>query len=208
MTIVGVVPDFHQRSLHHRIEPLVFMPFYGTHNPLSVRIAGEDVAPAVALIKSSYDRFFPGNAFEFRFVDQFFQKQYEADRQFGQVLSFFTVVAIFIAVLGLFGLAAFSFALRTKEVGIRKVLGASVVQLIRLLSGDFLRLVLIALSCGLPLAWYGIRLWLSNFAYEQKPAWWIFLATALLVFLLAFATISIHALRAAYRNPVEALRNE
>ncbi len=208
MTVVGVVPDFHQRSLHHHIEPLVFMPFYGTQNPLSVRIAGKNIPATVALISTLYDRFFPGNAFEYRFVDELFQKQYESDRQFGRVLSFFTIVAIFIAVLGLFGLAAFSIALRTKEVGVRKVLGASVVQLVRLLSGDFLRLVLIALLCGLPLAYYGIRLWLNNFAYEQRPAWWIFVATALLVFILAFATVSMHAIRAAYRNPVEALRNE
>jgi len=208
LTIAGVVPDFHQRSLHHRIEPLVLMPFYGTQNPISVRIAGGNIPATVAQIHDSFDRFFPGNAFAYRFVDDFFQQQYEADQHFGQVLSFFTALAMFIAMLGLFGLAAFSIALRTKEVGIRKVLGASSFQLIGMLSKDFLRLVLIAILAGLPLAWYGIRHWLNNFAYAPPPAWWIFAATALLALLLAFATVSIHALRAARRNPVKALRSE
>lgn len=206
--IAGVLPDFHQRTLHHSIEPVVFLPLYGTNNPLSIRIAGDDVNGTIARIKEVYAQFFPGNAFEYRFIDENFQTLYEGDRRFGQVLLFFTLLAIFIAIMGLFGLAAYAATLRTREVGIRKVLGASVGNLVALLSGDFLRLVAIAILIGLPLAWYGTSLWLREFAYRAPLAWWVFAVTGALALGLAFVTVGYQALRAATGNPVESLRRE
>ena len=207
-TIIGVVPDYHQLSLHHPIEPMVLQPAYGTYNPISVRISGQDVGTTITQIKRSFDDFFPGNAFAYTFLNETFQQQYEADGQFNQLLMFFTVLAIIIACLGLFGLASYATYLRTKEIGVRKILGASIQELVLLLSKDFLVLVLVAIILGLPLAWYGVRFWLQNFAYQAPLPWWGFGLAALAGLLVAFATVCYHALRAAFVNPAESLRRE
>ena len=207
-TIVGVVPDYHQLSLHHPIEPMVLQPAYGTYNPISVRIDGQDVGSTITQIKRSFDDFFPGNAFAYTFLNETFQQQYEADGQFNQLLLFFTALAIIIACLGLFGLASYATFLRTKEIGVRKILGASVQELVVLLSKDFVILVGIAVIIGLPLSWYGVRFWLQNFAYQAPLPWWGFVLAAVAGLLVAFGTVCYHALRAAYVNPADSLRTE
>ncbi len=207
-TIVGVVPDFHQRSLHHAIEPTVFLPFYSNFNQISLRMETDRIEPTLQAVRRVFEDFFPGNAFEFSFLDEQFQRQYEREQRFGQVLLFFTLLAIAIACLGLFGLAAYGAYLRTREIGIRKVLGASAGQIVALLSGDFLRLVLIAGAIALPLAWWTLSRWLESFAYRTDLPWWLGLATLLSALLIAFFTVGYQAWRAARANPADALRTE
>ncbi len=207
-TVVGVIPNFHQRSLHHAIEPLVLLPFYGNYHPMSLRVGGGNLEQTLSQVQNTYSQFFPGNHFEYEFLDETFMENYRADQQFGQVLLFFTILAIFIACLGLFGLASYTAFLRTKEIGIRKVLGASILQLVALLSKEFLILVLAAILIGLPLAWYGVQLWLSDFAYRVELNWWLFALTAITAIILAILTVSYQAIKASVSNPVEALKNE
>ncbi len=207
-TVVGVLPDFHQMSLHHAIEPIVFLPVYNNYQPFSVRISGQHAERAMETIAAAYSRFYPGNLLEYQFLDERFQRLYEADRRFGKMLLFFTILAILIACLGLFGLASYMAFLRTKEVGIRRVLGASVASIVGLLSGDFVRLVFWAGLIATPLAWYASRLWLQDFAYRIDLQWWVFAAAGALAVVIALLTVSYQAARAALANPVQALKTE
>lgn len=207
-TIVGVVPDFHQQSLHHPIAPMLLQPAYSTNNPISVKISGEDVSSTLVAIQKTFDDFFPGNAFNYTFLNETFAQQYAADQKFRKLLFFFTLLAILVACLGLSGLAFYAAYLRTKEIGIRKVLGASIQQLSLLLAKDFMGLIIIATLIGLPLAWLGFQSWLTNFAYRIDFPWWAMITAAVGGLLIAFGTISWHAIRAAYTNPIDSLRNE
>ncbi|MBD0278618.1 MAG: FtsX-like permease family protein, partial [Flavisolibacter sp.] len=150
----------------------------------------------------------PNEPFEYNFLDLDFQKNYEADSRQARLINYFTIIAIIISCLGLFGLATFSAEQRTKEIGIRKVLGASVTQLVALLSTDFLKLVGIAVGIASPIAWYVMNQWLQNFAYRTTISWEVFAITVLLVVFIAFATISFQAIKAALANPVKNLRTE
>ena len=207
-TVAGVLQDFHQMSFHHAIEPIVFLPVYNNYEPFSVRISGKNADQAIEHLKAAYARFYPGNLLEYEFLDERVQNLYEADQRFGKILLFFTVLAILIACLGLFGLASYMAFLRTKEVGIRKVLGASVLGIVSLLSKDFLRLVGWAALIATPLAWFAGRLWLQDFAYRIDLPWWVFFAAGGIAILIALLTVSYQAARAALANPVEALRRE
>ncbi|MCB9036667.1 MAG: ABC transporter permease [Lewinellaceae bacterium] len=207
-TVVGVLQDFHQMSFHHAIEPIVFLPVYHNQEPFSVRISGKNADRAIEHLEAAYARFYPGNLLEYQFLDERVQRLYEADQRFGKILLFFTILAILIACLGLFGLASYMAFLRTKEVGIRKVLGASVLGIVGLLSKDFLRLVGWAALIATPLAWLGGRLWLQDFAYRIDLPWWVFFAAGGIAVLIALLTVSYQAARAALANPVEALRRE
>ncbi|MDQ3843036.1 MAG: FtsX-like permease family protein, partial [Bacteroidota bacterium] len=146
--------------------------------------------------------------FEYSFLDLDFQKNYEAESRQASMIRYFTIIAIIISCLGLFGLATFSAEQRTKEIGIRKVLGASVARLLALLSTDFLKLVGIAVLIALPIAWYVMHQWLQNFAYRTTISWEVFAITILLVVLIAFVTVSFQAIKAALANPVKNLRTE
>ncbi|MCO6492389.1 MAG: ABC transporter permease [Phaeodactylibacter sp.] len=207
-TVVGVMKDFHQMSFHHAIEPIVFLPVYHNQEPFSVRISGKNADRAIEHLAAEYRRFYPGNLLEYEFLDERVQRLYEADRRFGSVLLFFTVLAILVACLGLFGLASYMAFLRAKEVGIRKVLGASVPGIVGLLSKDFVRLVVWAALIATPLAWLAGRLWLRDFAYRIDLPWWVFIAAGVMAVFIALATVSWQAARAALANPVEALRSE
>lgn len=207
-TVVGVLRDFHQMSFHHAIEPIVFLPVYHNQEPFSVRISGKNADRAIEHLAAEYRRFYPGNLLEYEFLDERVQRLYEADRRFGSVLLFFTVLAILVACLGLFGLASYMAFLRAKEVGIRKVLGASVPGIVGLLSKDFVRLVGWAALIATPLAWLAGRLWLRDFAYRINLPWWVFIAAGVMAVFIALATVSWQAARAALANPVEALRSE
>ena len=206
--IVGVLPDFHQRSLHHGIEPIIFVPTYSPGNLLSLNVSPKNIEAIIAQIKTSYQQFFPGNTFHYTFLDERFQRLYEADQRFGNVLSFFTLLTILIACLGLFGLASYTTFLRTKEIGVRKILGASSASIVALLSKDFLQLVLVAIVLATPLAWFVMDWWLQGFAYHIAIRWWIFVLAGIVALSIAFLTISIQSVRAALANPVEALKIE
>ncbi|MBL7783543.1 MAG: ABC transporter permease [Saprospiraceae bacterium] len=206
--IVGVLPDFHQKSLHHAIEPLVFVPSYSTSNKISLRLAGEQLDQTLALIQKTYLEFFPGNVFKYAFVEDNFQKLYLADIRFGNILGFFTLLTILIACLGLFGLASYTTMLRTKEIGIRKVLGASVTGITSLLASDFLKLVLLAILIAAPLAWYFMQQWLTDFAYRIEIQWWMFVVSGVVALGIAFVTVGFQSVKSALANPVQSLRNE
>ncbi|MEM1121461.1 MAG: ABC transporter permease [Bacteroidota bacterium] len=207
-TIVGVMPDFHQRSLHFGVKPLLFAPFYSTGNPLSLNITGKNVDETVAYTKSVYQKIFPGNTFQFAFLNADFQRLYEADQRFGNILSFFTLLTIFIACLGLFGLASYTTFLRTKEIGVRKILGASATNIITLLSKDFLKLVLVAMLLAAPIAWLTMDFWLKDFAYRIEVQWWIFAVAGIGAISIAFLTVSLQSVKAAFANPVKSLKSE
>jgi putative ABC transport system permease protein len=141
-------------------------------------------------------------------IEEAFDRYYQAERRMGWLFAAGSLLAVFISCLGLFGLAVFTAELRTKEVGIRKVMGASVIDIVTLLSGSFLKPVLIATLIATPIAWYGMGRWLDNFAYRTNAAWWIFIAAGILALLIAFFTVSVQSIRVAMANPVDALRSE
>ncbi|HET6996726.1 MAG TPA: ABC transporter permease [Chitinophagaceae bacterium] len=208
-TIVGVVKDFHFQDLHVPIEPYCFQlnnrSFY---NYLIVHAKAADVSPLLKSIEASWDKFNPNEPFEYRFLDEDFQKNYQAENRLSAIVGYFTVIAILISCLGLFGLATFSAEQRTKEIGIRKVLGASVGNIIGLLSKEFLKLVMIAVVIASPVAWWAMNKWLQDFAYKANIGWVVFAATAGIALFIALFTISFQAIKAAIANPVKSLRTE
>lgn len=173
-TVVGVAKDFHQKSLHFPMEPIMFFPTLGTYNLISVKLNTKQISSTIENIKSKYNAFFPGNLFDYYFLDDQFNALYKSDLLFGKVFALFAGFAIFIACLGLLGLSLFTTAQRTKEIGVRKVLGASVSNIVLLLSRDFIRLIFIAFLVASPLAWYVMHNWLQGFAYRISITWWTF----------------------------------
>ena len=151
---------------------------------------------------------FPGNPFDFFFLDDHFERQYQADVQFGQVFALFASLAIFIACLGLFGLASYMTSQRTKEIGVRKVLGASISSILALLSKDFTQLIIVAILLATPMSWWVMQQWLDSFAYQMDMSWWVFAVPALVLLLIALTTVSVQTIKAARNNPVDSLRNE
>ena len=206
--IVGVFRDFHQKSLKYALEPTLLMPLYGTNNWISVKVNTTNVAATMAAVKNKYAAFFPGNPFDYLFLDEAFNAQYKNDQLFGKAFTLFAGLAIFIACLGLLGLSAFGTAQRIKEIGIRKVLGASVANIVLLLSRDFILLIGIAFLIASPVAWWIMHRWLQDFAYRIPLDPWIFIAAGLLAILIAIFTISYQSVRAAMTTPVKSLRTE
>jgi putative ABC transport system permease protein len=175
---------------------------------ISVKINGSNTAAAIAFIKSKWDSIYPDYPFEYQFLDDHFNEVYKADNQVSQIVGILAGLAIFISCLGLFGLASHSAEKRVKEIGVRKVLGASVQRIVLLLSGNFLKLVLIANIIAWPLAWYAMSKWLTGFAYRINITWITFAIIALISVLIALITISFQAIKAAVANPVKSLRSE
>jgi putative ABC transport system permease protein len=206
--VVGVINNYHQKSLRYPVEPTMLFPAYGNGSSISVKVDTRDLSATIASIRKKYDEFFPGNLFDYYFLDDHFNKQYANDQLFGKVFTIFSGFAIFIACLGLFGLSLFATTQRTKEIGVRKVLGASVSNIVMLLSKDFIKLVIIAIVIAVPVAWYIMHNWLQDFAYRINMSGWTFAIAGLLAVLIALATISFQAIRAAVANPVAALRSE
>lgn len=207
--VVGVVKDFHIYSLQHKIEPLVMqMPLDFQQDNLYIKIRPEHTQAALAYIEKVYQKFDSEHAFEYSFLDQNFTHQYESEIKQGQLLVTFTCLTIFIACLGLFGLVTFTAEQRTKEIGIRKVLGASVTNIVGMISKDFIILIAIASLIAFPMAWYAMNSWLEDFAYRIDLQWWVFLAAGCLALLIALMTISTQAIRAAMANPVKSLKSE
>lgn len=206
--VVGVINDVHQKSLRYALEPTVILPTYGLYNPISVKVDPKNITAIVAAVKKQYAAFFPGNVFNYSFLDEGFNRQYANDQLFGKAFSIFSAFAIGIACLGLLGLALFATAQRTKEIGVRKVLGASVSSIVLLLSKDFIRLVLVAFVIASPIAYFVMHNWLKDFAYRINIEWWVFAIAGLLAIFIAMATISFQAIRAAMMNPVKSLKSE
>jgi putative ABC transport system permease protein len=206
--VIGVVKDFHYKSLHERVEPAVLHIYPEAYSKVAVKLSGDKIEAEVAGIKSLWNKFSPDYPIEYNFLDESFQKMYKAEDKLKTLLTFFTGITIFVACLGLLGLAAYAAERRKKELGIRKVLGATVQGLVVLLSKDFIKLVLISLVVASPVAWYFMNKWLESFAYRIDITWWMFAVAAVLAVLLALLTVSFQAVKAALSNPVQNLRTE
>lgn len=207
--IIGVVKDFHFRSLQENIKPLsIRMDRPGAWNLLSVDVSAASLPATIAAIENAWNRTIPNRPFSYNFLDESFDRQYRSEERFGSLFFNFSILAIFISCLGLLGLASYSTLQRTKEIGIRKVMGASVTSVVVLLSRDFIKLVGLALLIAVPLVWYFMGKWLEGFAYGTNIAWWIFAVAGLLALTIALLTISYQSVKAALANPVQSLRSE
>ncbi len=209
--IVGVLNDFHFESLHQRILPTVFMMpsrNSGGFNNISIKIAGNNISGALTHVEQTWKKLLPETPYDYTFMDENFIRLYEAEQRQGSIFTVFAFIAIFIACLGLFGLSAFAITQRIKEIGIRKVLGASVGNIVGLLSKDFLKLVGVAALIAFPLSWWAMHKWLEDFAYRIAIPWWVFLLAGIVAAIVAFATISLQAVKVANANPVKNLRIE
>lgn len=209
--IIGVVKDFNFKSFYHTIEPLVIYTMDSTSDKAAyilVKVNGKNISQTVASIESTWKKLSDNYLFEYSFLDQDFARLFEREQTTAKVYTIFSFIAIFIACLGLLGLASYFTNKRTKEIGIRKISGASVSQIALLLSKDFTKLIVVSIVIGSAASWYFMQQWLHNFAYKTDMSWWIFAAAAALVIMIAFITISWHMFTAATRNPVDALRYE
>ncbi|QGY44663.1 FtsX-like permease family protein [Maribellus comscasis] len=210
--VIGVVGDFHQQSLKFSKEPI------GFYNELSsgdymVKISSglnpsQNISGSLDLLESKWQELFPDNPFNYYFLDNFFEQQYSSDKRFGSIFTLFSALGIFISCIGLFCLSVQSVAKRNKEIGIRKVNGAKISEILSMLNKDFVKWVLIACGFAIPVAWYAMNKWLENFAYKTSLSWWIFASAGLLALGIAMLTVSWQSWRAATRNPVETLRYE
>jgi putative ABC transport system permease protein len=206
--VIGVVADFHYTSVKEKIAPLMMMLGNIYRTGLIVKIKTADVHNLLADIKKQWDVFNPGAPFAYYFLDDKFASLYSSEQKAGQIFTAFAVVAIAIACLGLFGLATYITQQRTKEIGIRKIFGASVKNVLALVSKEFLVLVFIAIIMAIPLTWWGMNVWLQDFAYRINISWWIFSTAGVLTVLIALITVSFQAIKAAVANPVKSLRTE
>lgn len=208
--IVGVIGDFHFESMHQKILPLILIVANtpNSYGRMSVKIAGGSIPAALAHLESTWKKFLPEVPYEYTFLDENFEKLYKSEQKQGTIFTVFACIAIFIACLGLFGLSAFSITQRIKEIGIRKVLGASVGSIVGLLSKDFLKLVAIAAVIAFPVAWFAMKTWLQDFAYRTNISWWIFVVAGIIAAAIALFTICFQAIKAALSNPVKSLRTE
>jgi putative ABC transport system permease protein len=210
-TVVGVLKDFHYQSLHQNITPLVFVNsgrFRDIMGLACVRIKSNNFKASVTAIEQKWKEFVKDRPFHYSFLDKTVEAQYLAEQTTQRIFTFFSSLAIFIACIGLLGLAAYATQQRTREIGIRKVLGASAGNIVRMLSIDFLKLVLIASVIAFPIAWWAMHTWLQDFAYRINIGWWVFAIAGVSAVIIALATISYQAIKAAYSNPVKALRTE
>ncbi len=205
-SVIGVVQDFHFRSLHEPINPLIMV--LQKNSGLIVKIKTKDVQGLLATIKSKWDGFKPDEPFTYAFADELYNQTYIAERKTGTILSIFAGLTIFIACLGLFGLATFTAEQRNKEISVRKVLGASVPDLIVLVSKEFMVLVIIAIAIATPVAWWAMTAWLKDFVYRINMNWWVFAVAGMAAMVIALITVSFQAVRAAIANPVNSLRAE
>jgi len=209
MEIIGVMKDFNYESLYSPIKPLGFTKYlWNPHNYIIASLATDNYSSVLGTVGSIWKKINPSLPFTYSFIDKDFQANYEKDQRTSRIVGYFTVVTVLIACLGLFGLSVFSAEQRTREIGIRKVLGASVTNLTLLLSRDFLGLVCIAILIASPLAWYGMNRWLEGFAYRIHIGWWLFPLAGSIAVGIAWLTVSLQAIKAARSNPVKALRSE
>jgi putative ABC transport system permease protein len=213
MPIIGVMSDFNQESLHSPIKPMVYSSEMGNSWELHIALKQNDAEgnswkATIAAIGKAYKKIFPESDFSYEFLDESIAKFYQAEQHVSGLLKWAAGLAIFISCMGLLGLVMFTTNQRTKEIGVRKVLGASVGQIVSILSKDFLRLVFIASVVATPLAWWAMKKWLDDFAFKTTVNWWVFVVSIAGMILIALFTLSIQTIRAASANPVESLRAE
>jgi putative ABC transport system permease protein len=207
-TVIGVVSDFHYNSLQSEIEPLVIYPVSARFSKITLNIDISKVSESLALIERTWKKYFAGALFDFDFVDAQLARQYIAEQRFSKIFMYFSVIALLIACLGLYGLVAFTTSQKTKEIGIRKVLGASANGIAVLLSSSFLKLVIISCFVAIPLTWYIMHAWLQEFAYRINISWWMLALPVALVVFIALVTVTVHTIKAALVNPIKSLRTE
>jgi putative ABC transport system permease protein len=211
LEIVGVVKDFNFESLYNHIKPLAFSPtnfFANKYNYAIVNIQTGNWASALAGLEKSWNTINPSTPFTFSFLDQDFARNYEKEQQTSGLVIFFMVIALVVACLGLFGLAAFSAEYRVKEIGVRKVLGASVGSVAALLSKEFIRLVILSILVALPLSFFVMQKWLQDFAYRIQISWWMFIVAGVFAIVIALITVSFHAIKAGMSNPAKSLQTQ
>ena len=206
-TVIGIISNFNFNSLHEQVTPLV-LKLYPDNGSIAIRINTADIPGLLSQIKAKWKTMAPSEPFSYSFLDDDFNKQYNAEQRTGTISLIFSALAILIACLGLFGLVTYAAEQRTKEIGIRKVLGAAVPDIVSLLSRDFVKLIIISLCIASPVAWWMMNRWLQDFAYRTNISWWIFVATGLLVLMIALITSIFQTIKAAVSNPVKSLRTE
>jgi putative ABC transport system permease protein len=207
LTVIGVVKDFHFESLRQNIDGLGLILKRNAGN-LSVKLSSTDLPAALQRIEQEWKKMAPATPFSWKFMDDGFDEMYRAEIRIGSIFSIFTILSLMVACLGLLGLAAFTAERRTKEIGIRKILGATTQSIIRMLSKEILRLVILAFALAIPLAWWGANQWLHNFAYRIPVPWWGFLSAGLLAILVALLTVVFQSFKSARMEPVESLKSE
>jgi predicted permease len=210
--VVGVLRDFYSRSLHEPIKPVVYTAITPDYNRLHIELKpnanGSTWKAAISKIQSAWKQIYPDEEFTYNFLDESIAKFYQSEQNTSRLLKWSTGLAIFISCLGLLGLVIYTTNQRTKEIGVRKVLGATITQIVTLVSKDFVKLVLLAFIIAAPLAWWGMKEWLQNFAYRTDISWWIFLVSGVFMICIALVTLSIQTIKAAVANPVKSLRTE
>jgi putative ABC transport system permease protein len=208
-TIIGIVKDFHFESLHRKIRPLAMYLLSDENSRyVSVRLRPENIPQTLAFIKKKWNGLVPGQPIEYFFLDDDFDRLYKAEKKVGRLFLTFAIVSVLVACLGLFGLASFTAEKRTKEIGIRKVLGATVPNIVILLTKEFSKWILLANIIAWPIAYFAMNRWLQNFAYRISIGPWIFFLAAFMALLIALFTVSYKALKAAVANPADALKYE
>ena len=208
LPIIGVTKDFHTSSLHDAISPVGIMPFSFFYYAAAIRIQAGAIGQTLPVVEKAWRQTYPDDVYSFNFIDETLAKLYERETRDYNLFKAFSGVSIFICCIGLWGLIAFIIVRKTKEIGIRKVLGANVAGIVALLSKDFLRLAIIGLCIATPVVWYFMNKWLENFTYRVDISWWIFPLAGFIAIFIAFLTISFQAVKAALANPVDSLRNE
>ncbi|WP_426588467.1 ABC transporter permease [Mucilaginibacter sp. R-33] len=206
--IIGVLKDFHFQSLQEAVKPLSISNDPDFNRVLTVKVGSTNISATIAAIQQKWKSLVPERPFNYRFVDEAFNAQYSAQVNFGNLFMYFAVLAILISCMGLFGLASYSTIQRTREIGIRKVFGASVTGIINMLSAEFLKLVILSSLIAFPLAWFAMNKWLQDFAYRITIGWWVFALAGMAALVIAFITVSFQAVKAALANPVKSLRAE
>jgi putative ABC transport system permease protein len=206
--VIGVVENFHFQSLHKAIEPLIIHLQPDVFNYFLIKISPVNITESITYLKNTYQELDPNNDFTYFFLDDEFANLYQSEERIETIFSYFTLLSIFISCLGLFGLSAYDAERRTKEIGIRKVNGATMANIVILLSRDISRWVFIAFVIACPFGFFLMRGWLKNFAYQISISWWSFILTGIIVILIGLIAVSYQAVRAARRNPIETLRYE
>jgi hypothetical protein len=206
--VIGVVRDFHSRSLHTAIRPFVFRMYKPWHQYAFIKIEGSQIQKALASIEEVYKTYSPGISFDYLFLDEVFNQQYTSERQLGDLFNGFSSLSVIIACLGLFGLASYTTEQKTKEIGIRKVLGASIPSIVAMTTQEFLKWILLANLLAWPIAYFVMTKWLQEFAYKVSMGPFVFIMSACLTLMIAVLTVSYHSMKAAFANPVDSLRYE
>ncbi len=211
--VIGVVKDFHFLHFNLKIEPLQMVlrtdaNNYNNFGNMAMKVYMDDLENTLTHIRQTFKNVAPNIPFQYHFLDDSFDRLYKSEQRLGKVFNIFTFLAILIACIGLFGLVSYSVVQRTKEIGIRKVLGASVIKIVKLLSKDFLRPVMLSFVLAFPIAWYAMQQWLNDFAYRVDVPWWVFVIVAILAIGISIVTVSFQSIKAALANPVDSLRNE